>query len=71
MKAKYIFDTLTDLCEIPKMVSFASSMMKNIVTPSIRSRYPVKLICCIAFGSRLSACYLLKSIAINLLFSLK
>ena len=35
-----------------KMVSFASSTMKNIFVFPVRSRFPVKLICCIAFGSR-------------------
>ena len=47
------------------MVSFASSVMKNIVLLSCisshRFRFPVKSICCIAFGSALSACCLLKS----------
>ena len=71
MKAKYICDTLTDLCEKSRMVSFTSPIMKNIVPPSIRSRYLVKLICCIAFESTSSACYLLKSITIKLLCSLK
>ena len=36
--------------------------MKNIV--ELFSRFPVKLICCIAFGSQLSAYCLVKSIAI-------
>ena len=48
-------------CEKPKMVSFASSEMKNIVF-IFRSRFPVKLVCCIVFGSTSSACCLLKSI---------
>ena len=48
------------------MVTFASSIMKNIVVYSGQSRFPVKLICCIAFGSTSNACCLLKSIAINL-----
>ena len=33
-----------------------------------KARFPVKLICCIAFGSAQKACYLLKSIAIILYF---
>ena len=45
---------------------FASSVMKNIVLFPGRSRFPVKLICCIVFGSALSACCLLKSIVIIL-----
>ena len=47
------------------MVSFASSIMKNIVASAARSRFPVKLIC-FTFGSASSACCLLKSIAIVL-----
>ena len=39
--------------------SFASSIMKIIVAPSSRTRFPVKLICCIAFGLTSSACCLL------------
>ena len=49
------------------MVSFAYPIMKNITVfgfPSL-SKFPVKLTCCIAFGSASSACYLLKSVAIN------
>ena len=38
-----------------KIVSFASSITKSIVAPSGRFRFPVKLICCIAFGSASSA----------------
>ena len=48
-------------CEKSKIVSFPSSVMKNIVP--LFSRFPVKLICYIAFGSASSACFLLKSIA--------
>ena len=51
-------------CEKSKMVSFVFSMIKNIVAPSSRIRFPVKLIYCIAFGSVSSACRLLKSTAI-------
>ena len=50
------------------MVSFTSSIMKKFVVFafSSRTRFSVKLICCIAFGSASSAFYLLKSIAIIL-----
>ena len=44
---KHIYNTLTVSCEKSKMVSFASSIMKNIVAPAARSRFPVKLIFCI------------------------
>ena len=55
--------TETVCCEKSKTISFASSIMKNIdVSFSI---FPVKLICCIAFGSASSFCCLLESVAIN------
>ena len=51
-------------CEKSKTISFTSSTMKNIVAPAGRSRYLVKLICYIAFGS--DACCLLRFIVIIL-----
>ena len=62
------YNTLTVPCEKFKILSSASSIMKNIVVfvaPS-QARFPVKLICCIAFKSESSAFYLLKSITIML-----
>ena len=44
---KQIYNTLTVSYEKSKMVSFASSIIKNIVAPAARSRFPVKLIFCI------------------------
>ena len=52
--------------EKSNLFSFTSSIMKNIVAPSVRSRFAVKLIYRIAFGSGSSACCLLKTIAIIL-----
>ena len=51
-----------------KTILFAFSIKKNNVAPSALPRFPVKLICCIAFGlaSRFS-CFL-KFIVINLLY---
>ena len=48
-------------------VFFASSILKYIVVSAFSSpaRFPVKLICCISFGSTSVACYLHKSIAIT------
>ena len=63
---EHIHSTFTVPCEKPKMVSFASSIMKNIIAPSTRSRFPVELICCIAVGTASGARYLLKSITIIL-----
>ena len=60
------YNTFTVPCEKCKTVSFASSLMKNIAEPSTISRFRVKLICCIAFGSEISFCCLLKSVAIIL-----
>ena len=47
------------------MFSFAFSTMKNIAVFPARSRFPVKLIFCVVFGSAFSACCLLKSIDIT------
>ena len=52
--------------EKSKIVSFAYSMIKKINSLSLPSRFPVKLISCIVFGSATNVCYLLKSIAIIL-----
>ena len=52
-------NTLTVPCEKFKIGSFASSIMKNIVVFPFRSRFGVKLICCVAFGSASSVCCLL------------
>ena len=46
---KHLYNTLTVPCEKSEMVSFASSIMENIVASSSRFRFQVKLICCIAF----------------------
>ena len=54
------------LFEKSKMVSSASSIIKDTCVSPSRSRFTVKLICCIAFGLASSACCLLKSIAISL-----
>ena len=50
-------------CEKSKTVSFPFSIMKNIVAPPAWSKFPVKLICCIAFGLASSVYCLLKPIA--------
>ena len=41
---------LTVPCEKSKFVSFASAIVKKIIAYSARSRFPAKLIRCIAFG---------------------
>ena len=61
-----IYNTFTVPYEKSKMVSIAYPILKNIVAPSAQSKFPVKLICCIAFGLTSSACCLLKSIDIIL-----
>ena len=61
-----IRNTFTVPCEKSKTVSFTSSIMKNIAAPSARSRFPLKSIYCVAFGSTSSACCLLKSTVIIL-----
>ena len=45
--------------------------MKNIYVLSDRSRFPTKLICCTAFGSAFSFCFLLKPVTIFSNYSLK
>ena len=64
--AEHIHNTSAVPCEKSKTVSFASSIMKNIVAPSAQSRFPVILIFCITFRPPSSACCLLKPIAIIL-----
>ena len=56
--------------EKSKMISFASSIMKNIfVFLSLSgARFPEKLICYFAFRSASSSCCFVKSIAIMLYF---
>ena len=68
---KQIYSTFPIPCAKSKIVSLTSSIMKEIVAFLTHSRFPVKLICCITFGSALSTCHLLKSIAISLWYSLK
>ena len=51
-------NTLTVPFEKFETVSFTSSIMKNIAEDSALSRFPVKLICWIAFGSTSSFVYL-------------
>ena len=63
---EHIHNTFTVPCENSKMVSFASSIMKNIAVFLAQSRFPVKVICCMAFPSASSICCLLKYIANNL-----
>ena len=48
--------------EKSKTVSFASLIMKYILSLSSLVRLPVKLVCCIALGSASSFCCLLKSL---------
>ena len=60
------YKTFTVPCEKPKTVSFAFSIIKNIVVFPSLSKFAVKLFCWIAVGSASNACYLLRSIAIIL-----
>ena len=59
-----IYKSFAVPCEKSKTVSFASSIIKNIVLFPVLSKFAVKLICWIAVGSASRACRLLKSIAI-------
>ena len=51
---EHIHSTYTVSCEKIKMVSFRSSIMQNIILTPARSKFPMKLICCIAFESTLA-----------------
>ena len=53
-----MYNTFTASCEKSKMLYFGSSIRKDIAVfaSPFRSRFPVKLICCIVFGSASSAC---------------
>ena len=68
LKKKKVYNTITIPCEKSKIVSIAFLVMKSIV--ATWSRFPVKLIYCIAFGSVLSGSCLVNSIAILLYYSL-
>ena len=63
---KLNYDTLTVPFKETRIISIASSIVKEILAPSSLSRFPVKLICSIDFGGASNFCYLLKSTAINL-----
>ena len=68
---EHIPNSFTVPCEKSKIVSLPFSIMKNeVVCPGL-SRFPVKLICCIAFGSASNSCSYLKSIGIILKYFLK
>ena len=45
-----VYDTLTVPCEEFKIVSFTSLRMNIVYVSPTRSRFAVKLICCIPFG---------------------
>ena len=66
IQGKKNWNTFTVPFDKSKTVSFASSIIKNIVACPPQSIFPVKLICCIAFRSTSSSCCLLVSIAIIL-----
>ena len=59
IKTKWSHNNLIALFEKSRTVSFASSIMKNIVEAPALPRSSVKLICCIAFGSASSFCRLI------------
>ena len=61
LKPKIKLEYFAVPCEKSETISFAFSIMKNIV--ACDSRFPVKLICFIAFGFASAAFYLLESIA--------
>ena len=67
--AEQTYNTFTVPCEKSRTVSLTSSITKNIVVFPVmkntviflgESKFPVKLVCCIAFGSASTASCLLK-----------
>ena len=52
---EHIHNTIPVPSEKSKMVSFGSAIMKHMVVFAFWSRFAIKLICCIAFGSESSA----------------
>ena len=68
-----MYDTFTASCEKSKMLYFGSSIRKDIAVfaSPFRSRFPVKLICCIVFGSASSACCFFKSYCCHFVYLLK
>ena len=63
-----LYTTLIMTCKKSKIVSLTSIRMKTIHATSVRSRFAIKLICCIAFESIPGACCLFSSIWINFFF---
>ena len=62
---EHIQNTFKVPCEKSKIVSFTSSIIKNINLLLLPLRFPVKLICSIAFGLASSACCLLKNLLLS------
>ena len=61
--AARVYNTFTFLYEKYRIVSLTSSKIKSKILFPALSRFPIRLVCCIAFGSASSASCLLKSIA--------
>ena len=61
-----ILNTLTVPFEKSKIFALTFSRMKSIIVLQAQSKFLTKLFYCIAFGSALSTCCLLESIAIKL-----
>ena len=66
IKAKWNHNIFTALFEKSKTYFFASLIMTNVYVSPARSRFPVKLVSCIAFGLTSSFSCLLRPIAVSL-----
>ena len=51
IKVKENHNTFMVSCEKTKMISFTSSIMKNMAVYTVQFRFLVKLTCCIAFAT--------------------
>ena len=65
IKKKENFNIFLVHFEKSKTISFASPIMENICVFRARSRFTVKLVCCISSGLAFSFCCLIKSIQIR------
>ena len=46
---EHVYNTLSGSCENFKIAYFTLSVMRNTIVFPARSRFPVKLICCVTF----------------------
>ena len=50
----WIYETLIDPCEKPKVAYFTSSRLKKIPVSFVKSKFTIKIFYCIALGSKIT-----------------